>query len=489
MESLHTAAASNNQCTLKRLIKEGADVNGQNFSGKTPLFIAAERGRADIVQLLITVCNADVNLKDSQNYTPLEIAIMNSHSDVVETILKSSISAQRSINVRGKRGLRPIVLAVNSSSASVVKILLDYGAYHTDPVSLIEIAKLVNPSAYKWLTLVHDMLIAANNNDVNKIRSYLREDVPINAKNSNGQTLLHLAVSNGNSGLVRLLLNNGARLNVISNEGFTPLHVSIMNRKYEITSQLIESAISKLEPVELVNFLDAQSEVDKDTALHLAARADQPELVKLLLRAGAIHDPRNEYGSTPSQLTGHKDYLDMATHLIVCAEKDKTEQALNILAQRPKLVNARDTLTGCTALHLAVARRNINLIDGLLNFGADVTLPSNSGQTTLHYACKMNSNDLVNLMIEWCPKASRTRFVNMRSFATGETPLHLTSDLRIAQTLKRNGALVDVINAKGMTPNVIDSVPAQIVQGIEGISQVIQCASVIAAMFASQWPK
>jgi hypothetical protein len=59
---------------IRLLIENGAQINTQDNSGKTPLFIATYQGRQNIVQLLIE-SGADVNIKDENGKTALQTAI------------------------------------------------------------------------------------------------------------------------------------------------------------------------------------------------------------------------------------------------------------------------------------------------------------------------------------------------------------------------------------------------------------------------------
>jgi uncharacterized protein len=59
---------------VKMLIAAGADPNGFNLNGQTPLHIAAQRG-ADAVVTLLIAAGAELDLRDKQKRTPLDLAL------------------------------------------------------------------------------------------------------------------------------------------------------------------------------------------------------------------------------------------------------------------------------------------------------------------------------------------------------------------------------------------------------------------------------
>ena len=79
---LHSAVSSGNLAIVKILLQNGANVNIQNRTGKSPLSLAAAGNRLDLVKLLVQN-GAQIDLKDNQNQTPLDLALINSHDTIV----------------------------------------------------------------------------------------------------------------------------------------------------------------------------------------------------------------------------------------------------------------------------------------------------------------------------------------------------------------------------------------------------------------------
>ena len=84
---LHSAVSSGNLAIVKILLQNGANVNIQNRTGKSPLCLAATGNRLDLVKLLVQN-GAQIDLKDNHNQTPLDLALRNSH-DTIAYYLKN----------------------------------------------------------------------------------------------------------------------------------------------------------------------------------------------------------------------------------------------------------------------------------------------------------------------------------------------------------------------------------------------------------------
>ena len=86
---LHSAVCncSGNLAIIKILLQNGANVNMQNRTGRSPLCLAATGNRLDLVKLLVQN-GAQIDLKDNLNQTPLDFALRNSH-DTIAYYLKN----------------------------------------------------------------------------------------------------------------------------------------------------------------------------------------------------------------------------------------------------------------------------------------------------------------------------------------------------------------------------------------------------------------
>lgn len=122
---------------------------------------------------------------------------------------------------------------------------------------------------------------------VEEIEKVLPDDV--NAYNHNGITLLMIAAKNNPSvDVIELLISKGAYVNARNNIGATVLMASVTNPNPDIVRTLIKNNVE-------VNAFGAF----KVTALMLACRmADNPEVVEILLDAGADIKAKDQNGNS-----------------------------------------------------------------------------------------------------------------------------------------------------------------------------------------------
>lgn len=77
------------------LLQAKADVNRQTSDGNTPLIIAAKRGHAEMVQLLLAQADIDVHVSNDVHVTALRGASKNRHKGIVLQLLEAKATVQR----------------------------------------------------------------------------------------------------------------------------------------------------------------------------------------------------------------------------------------------------------------------------------------------------------------------------------------------------------------------------------------------------------
>lgn len=173
--------------TVIRLIKEeNVDPNVFCDLGKTsittPLFIASESGKLDIVKSLIGL-GADVNRSiPPHKYSPLHIASHLGHSEIVRELLTAG--AEPNVKIAGKltrlEGFTPLHFAAQKNLTEIIKLLIAHKAE-------------VNALDKKGWTPLHHA-IASEQLDAFDALIEGAADIGINT--SDGQTVLDLAEGN-----------------------------------------------------------------------------------------------------------------------------------------------------------------------------------------------------------------------------------------------------------------------------------------------------
>jgi ankyrin repeat protein len=151
---------------------------------------------------------------------------------------------------------------------------------------------------------------------------------------------------------VRALLTSGADVNVRSGDGATPLLWSVTNGSVEIARLLIANKAA----VNVANDYGV-------TPLLQASRVGDAAMVELLLRSGANPSLAHPEGETP----------------LLAAARSGSVPAVRLLLARGVDVNAAEKFQDTTALMWAAAEGHIDVVDVLIEAGAD---PDRQGHVT-----------------------------------------------------------------------------------------------------------
>ena len=160
---------------------------------------------------------------------------------------------------------------------------------------------------------------------------------------------------------------------------FLDLNVDLNEKKgEEERTPLYWAAWNNTSPEVIRLLLKAGADVNaKDeygnTPLHPAAAGSTPEVISVLLKAGAdVNAKDDEWGSTP---------------LHNAALQNENPEVMSVLLKAGADVNAKDDEWGNTPLYDAArANENPEVISVLLKAGADVNAKAENGSTALDYA-------------------------------------------------------------------------------------------------------
>lgn len=227
--------------------------------------------------------------------------------------------------------------------------------------------------------------------------------VPLDLQDSVGRTALHWATWAWRPRLVALLVLAGASLEIKDHKDHTPVYYiqknielspalfvidpihmrgQVCRKKLALflldTYQVLFHAIKNNDVNQVQWLLRMGHAVNKqdavgNTTLMLAADLQFLDLVALLLEYGASANIQNKFGNTALQLFETHQFLHSAV-------KKGDLVFVQLLLAAGMRVNTQD-LAGDTPLHLAAEQQSLELSALLLDYGADLEIANNAGES------------------------------------------------------------------------------------------------------------
>ena len=353
--ALHQASKQGHTEVVRRLLKEkdmAVNALWTSWSHRSALMVACVGGHTEVIELLLTRLDIDVNKETPtpRGWTALFFAGDMDFKEIVEMLLKHP---KIDVNHQDRAGYTTLICVASEGFVGVVEALLDGGAdlEIEDDQGGRAIQRAIDDDKYAVVklllqrnveynfrdtfgrTLLHS---AACNGRTGIIRLLLQtcQDLDINAQGNAGETALHDSVRLDyleSTESTKALLEFGARTNIPSNAGGTPVRPAKDADQTRILEVLQKARENEIRPVHKVDTFKVNSEIpiwmavqrddldslreriprasiDKlnqlsldsnETSLHLACHKMRPEVVRMLLEAGAFVDPLDTFSRTP----------------------------------------------------------------------------------------------------------------------------------------------------------------------------------------------
>ena len=461
---LHEAVRYGDIDIAKALLESGADVNAEDNLGKTPVMLVIPEDKREAMYRLLIEHAADVAKKDAYGDTVLHTATMTS---LAPSILELLVAGGADVNARNKDGVSPLLIAVQKRNFAHVKFYAERGAdinsadkAGNTPLSLAlkdgqaMLEMLVNRTNAlshdsNGNTPLHTAVIV--NASIEQIRYLISLTDDINARNSDGNNALYLAVERNNKNIGELLLAKNADIFSTNNANDSPLHLALKKggdtQGWLITSRTIsatdgsgntalhyavewdlkKAALSLIEKGANPEAKNANGE----TPLFSAVKTNDPAMIALIVKGGSSIKARDNLGSSP-------------LHTAVRWDADASVRELVRLGID---VNAQN-VAGKSALSEAVLAGKLSTAKLLIDSGADINASDNTGRTILMDAIRSRNADVIAMLLS--NKANpQIQEINGRN-AYHEAVL--TGDARIIALVRDAGGKALSRDKNGNTP-------------------------------------
>jgi len=248
------------------------------------LWNAAKNGDINMVYDAISR-GADVEWVNPEGnwdkWTALHYASYNNDISIVGILLDSGAY----VNKDTHSGSNPLVLASGAGNVETVNLLISQGA------------------AVNWQGIGFTALHAAAAGNHLRVMNILFEAGANPNLESNGRTPLYIAAEKGNADVVNSLIAQGADLNMQTWNGDKTALMIAIEEGYPYIAEALIFANADLELVSEYGL----------TALHFAAKYNQPDIAQFLLVRGANPNQQDDDGKTPRDIAvdqGITQYLD-----------------------------------------------------------------------------------------------------------------------------------------------------------------------------------
>jgi ankyrin repeat protein len=398
---LCTAIEAGDEQMVEILLEGGADPNGVQSYGSTPLSYAVGEKQTEILRRLLAA-GANPNVIDDWGHTPLSGAASNGNLEMMELLYEAGAG----VNPR-PAGRLPLNAAARSGKFEAVQSLLARGAY-------------IDARHEGRVTALHT---AIEQDEVEIALALIAAGADVNVQTSDEHrtTPLILATKKGSEELIRALLDAGANPSVQDAEGQSaadhaayreelralfpgsgsaPIFMKIERHMPALIRAVhcgdwagFNAALA--EGIEVTNYRG-------DTALMLACAYRQVHMLEALLEAGANIFATNAKGDNAwtyaftcgaeqirqtIEQRGFQNSMDALNQMAAQAmRRDAAKQAIEAgdIARVAKLIDELDLdvdmlAPGLRPLELAISRGDASLVSLLIAKGADPLLPDSSG--------------------------------------------------------------------------------------------------------------
>lgn len=395
VSALSLAVENGSAAMTKLLLEHGADANGKLVSGESLLMVAAAVGVPEVVAALIEA-GAEVGFSDP-NYgqTALMVAAREGHAPIVAQLLDSGANVNAATTVLPA----PNFIAPNSVPGFGFGVGILRGGVPKDRGRREPQPGGMTP-----------LLYAARHNHIDVAELLLDAGADLNAKEANGIWPLLMAISNNNMPMAHFLLEqDDVLLNDQDWYGRSPIWEAVNVRNLYVHNSTFVNDIDRGPVLELIKALVAAGadlnvrtketppvrhhlleitgtlewvDFTGQTPFLAAALAGDVTVMKLLLENGADPHIHTFEGTSPLMAAAGVNWVYAQTYT---EGPEQLLEAVKICRELGMDVNQQNSM-GITAVMGAANRGSDDIIQYLVDEGADLTLLDNENRSALDWA-------------------------------------------------------------------------------------------------------
>ena len=434
MTPLSLACENGNADLVRLLLKSGADANQTFTNGETPLMMAARTGRVPVMQLLLEH-GANLEAKEKlRGTTALMWAAANSNAEAVRLLVSkgADINAHSATVAPGRQpylappgreriqefidgtGLRGAIVEQEKPDTKAPGAKDDAASreaakerFDAEIVAAKgAISKFPKPAPYakrgpRQFGGLTPLLFAAREADLESVKVLLAAGVDVNQTSEYGWTALLVATQNRAYQLGVFLLEHGANPNLANVGGWNPLYLATDNRNIErgeyptrkpdmdhldFIKRLIAAGADPNQRMHSSTetrtvFTNQWLYEEGATPFLRAAQSGDVVLMKLLLEHGADATIPTDHGVTPLMVASGIGWVEGVTYEWT---PQSTLDAVKMLLDMGANPNAQDVLDGRTALMGAAHKGRNDVVQLLVDHGANLALRDIGSRDSIH---------------------------------------------------------------------------------------------------------
>lgn len=401
------AARAGDIAALTKILEFGLTVAlNLPSSGATPVFIAAQDGQFEVLQILLDAKiynghNVDFH-QPSGDSTPMLVAAREGHAETLNVLF----AAGESLNQELPTGETVAFLAASYSRLAVLQFLAD--AKMPDGSSAVDFNKRRPKDG------ATPAMIAAQDGNVGALQ------ILIDAKTADGEpavdfelslpvggeTAVFMAAQRGHNEALRMLIN------AKTSNGYPRIDLRKSDRKDGVSLECVATYQGHSETLRLLieariadgSFVDVNKNCDAGNPACIAADKGDVNTFRVLTEARTSNgeavvdlNQSNNYDSSPLMLASGGGHVDILRILISA----KTPEG------HPRVDFNKSNSNGATAIFIAILQNQVGavrlLVEAKMPDGSpavDINKYGPNGESAIHLAALMGNLDIVTMLVE-----------------------------------------------------------------------------------------